>query len=84
MATVFAKQLDCDVSARVGITESLKEEAKDLMEQGGIKKSVYDKLLRLELDEFKKKDEENEEDSKKVTYTESGVVIDPKKKNMGA
>ena len=48
---------------------------------------MYDKLLRLELDEFKPKNKKNkssESGASSLTFGSSGFAIDSDKKNLGA
>ena len=45
----YANKLGFDISCQVGISQYLKVEAKELLDQGGINKATYDKLLKLEL-----------------------------------
>ena len=78
---IYATKLSFDVSCRVGMPENLKEEAKQLLEQGGIKKNTYDKLLRLELVGKDNKDE-NKDKKMNITFSSSGFAIDPRKSNM--
>ena len=59
---IYGASVDFDVSSRVGLSMSMKEEAKQLVEQGGLKKAVYDKLLRLDLDEGKVKESDEGSD----------------------
>ena len=40
----------------------MKEEAKQLVEQGGLKKALHEKLLRLDLDEGKVKESDDGSD----------------------
>ena len=77
VVTIYSQKLDVDVSSRVGVSFAFKEEAKQLMEQGGLKKAMYEKLIKLELDDFKVKAEDEEDGVQdKLFYSSSGVVID--------
>ena len=64
-----------------------KNQAKDLFEKGGLKKALYDKLLKLELDDYEageEKDTEGPSEGNKIEFAHSGIAIDPKKKTLGA
>ena len=81
--TLYVQKLDFDVSTRIGIHKNLKEEALSLVKSNGLKKTVYDKLLRLELDNNVKDSGLGSDSKRKIEFVESGIAIDPKRKNLG-
>ena len=81
VADSYAKKLNFDISGRVGLSSDKKEEAKELLDQGGIKKATYEKLLKLEL--VGKTDKEKvKESEKQIKFSSSGFVIDSRKSDM--
>ena len=83
IALLFANQLSFDLSDRIGLISSKKTQAYRLLQQGGIDQSIYDKLLRLELDELEDAQENDSEEESEIDFGISGIAMDPCKKNLG-